>query len=252
MFTRNVVLLGASSDIGTAILQRASQDGAAQILAVSRRPIGEQYTKYCSAGCLSGIDLLDESCLDKLADAVESKFTEPFAVIHCVGDFWVHRPLVETSLFAIRKMLSSHVLTLFGAACRLTPIMIKNGGGRIVAFSCNSVGYNYPDMSPFTASKAAVESFIKCYANEHSEFGISACALALPTIRTSTVLREKPTGDHTNYITPEHLAEIIIGQILTQSNEVNGNVVKLFRHSKSFYHSSYYDRNPRRQISERD
>jgi NAD(P)-dependent dehydrogenase (short-subunit alcohol dehydrogenase family) len=100
---------------------------------------------------------------------------------------------------------------------------------------------------PFTASKAAVESFVKSFANEHAEFGISACALALPTIRTAKVLKEKLTGDHKNYITPEELADYILDHVLIQPHEVNGNVFKVFKHSRTFYHKSYYQRNPRRK-----
>ncbi len=246
----NIVLLGASSEIGSAILQRAARCADAQILAVSRRRSPEPASTAPNVERLTEIDLTQESCLDELSRVVSRKFTGPFSVIHCVGDFWIHRPLIETPFEDFQRMLTSHILTLFGVARWLTPLMIANQGGRLVAFSCNSVGYSYPDMSPFTASKAAVESFVRCYANEHAEFGISACALALPTIRTVTVLKEKPMGDHANYITPEHLADVIVGQILTQSDAVNGNIIKLFKHSKSFYHSSYYDRNPRRQVPE--
>jgi NAD(P)-dependent dehydrogenase (short-subunit alcohol dehydrogenase family) len=198
---------------------------------------------------LSGIDLTVEASLEGLAKAVSEEFSEPFSVIHCVGNFWVHRPLVETSFSEIVAMVNSHVVTLFGAARYLTPLMIKSGGGRIVAFSCNSVVYSYPDMSPFTASKAALESFIRCHANEYAEFGITSCALALPTIRTAAVLDEKPTGDHKNYITPDELANTIVSDVLAQSHIISGNVIKLFKHSPTFYNSSYYQRNPRRPTS---
>lgn len=242
-----VILLGASSDIGKRLLQRLSTKPGTKVLAVSRKAVPDDVRLTTNVEWLDGIDLTTKQCLEILADKVAQKFTEPFSVIHSVGDFWVHRPLIETDFSDIMCMLHSQVVTLFGAARYLTPIMVRNGGGRIVAFSCNSVLYSYPDMSPFTASKAAVESFIKCYAHEHSEFGISACALALPTICTETVLKQKPNGDHDNYITPERLADIIVEQILPQGNEITGNVVKLFKYSHTFYHSSYYDRNPKIQ-----
>jgi NAD(P)-dependent dehydrogenase (short-subunit alcohol dehydrogenase family) len=243
-FANNVVLLGASSDIGAALLRRASQSAAARVIAVTRRPAAAPAQASSNVEYLGGIDLTDEACLDRMADFVRTKFSQPFSVIHCVGDFWVHRPLCATPFLEIQRMITSHVITLFGAAHRLTPLMKANGGGRLVAFSCNSVGYSYPDMSPFTASKAAVESFIKCYANENSEFGISASALALPTILTEKVLKEKTIGDPAKYLTPDDLAEIVVGQILTQSPAISGNIVKVFKFNRAFYHSSYYDRNP--------
>jgi len=92
-----------------------------------------------------------------------------------------------------------------------------------------------------------VETLIKCVAHEYAEHGISATALALPTIRTAKVLVEKPQGDHENYISVEDLARIVF-DVLKLPPTVNGNVVKVYKHSKTFYHSSYFDRNPRRLV----
>lgn len=244
----NIVLLGAGSDIGGEIVRKAATNKGTVLLAVSRTPQAVQ-NFGAQVESMSGIDLLDEDALTRLATAVENKFPGPFSIIHSVGNFWIHKPLAETPLSEIRAMIESQLLTLFGVARVLAPLMQKRKGGCLVAFSCNSVGYSYPDMSPFTASKAAIESFIKCFANEHAEFGISAHALALPTIRTPKVLVEKPTGDHANYIAPSDLAEFILEQILTMPPEVNGNVIKVFKHSPTFYHSSYYDRNPRQKCT---
>jgi len=242
-----ILILGASSDIGQAIMQGLAKLQGVSVLAVARRenfavPSVENFAT------LGGIDLTETPSLTRLSESAKDFFEDrPFSMIHCVGDFWIHKPLVATPISEISRMLNSHVFTLMAAAHALTPIMIENGGGRLIAFSCNSVGYNYPDMSPFTASKAAVESFVKCFSNEYAEFGISATALALSTIRTPKVEIEKATGDLGNYVTPVELADYIIGTLLTQPKEVTGNVVKLFRYSRTFYHSSYYDRNPRRQ-----
>lgn len=244
----NIVVLGASSDIGSEIVRKAATQEANTVLAVSRSQLAEDaFDPRVKA--ISGIDLLNEADVARLAIEIDTRFTRPFSVIHSIGNFWTHKPLVETSFAEVRGMIESQLLTLFAVASALTPLMIARKGGRLVAFSCNSVGYSYPDMSPFTASKAGIESFIRCYANEHAEFGISASALALPTIRTRKVLIEKPTGDHANYIPPDELAEFILEHVLAVPSEVNGNVIKVFKHSPTFYHSSYYDRNPRQKAT---
>ena|SRR5664280_2509088 len=243
--SRNLVILGANSDIGKKLVAQASTARGNRVLAVSRSAARRNLPKGVVA--MGGVDLTNADDLRRLAQKTASLFQEPFAIVHCVGNFWIHKPFTQTPYAEIRQMVESQFLTLCGVARFLTPVLKNNGGGRIIAFSCNSVGYNYPDMSPFTASKAAIESFVKCYANEHAEFGISACALALPTIRTAKVLKEKPRGDHKNYIKPEDLADYILNHILTQPHEVNGNVVKLFKYSRTFYHKSYYQRNPRQK-----
>jgi NAD(P)-dependent dehydrogenase (short-subunit alcohol dehydrogenase family) len=244
---RNLVILGASSDIGRALAWEALRREDSRTLLASRslckdfQPRREGDFQY-----LHGLDLTVEADLLRLRAAVQDFFDEPFSVIHSVGDFWTHKPLVETAFSEIRRMCESHYLTLAGVAYSLIPVMIKNGGGHLVAFSCNSVSYSYPDMAPFTSAKAAVESFVKCMANEYSEQGIAMTALALPTIKTDKVVIEKPHGDHANYLTSDDLAKAIINNILPLPVTINGNIVKLFKYSPSFYSSSYFERNPRR------
>ncbi len=241
--SNNIVLLGANSDIGRVFLQRALARPRVHLVAVSRsrqRNLGKSRRILP----IDGIDLTKEADLERVADAVGTRFREPFSVIHSVGDFWEHKPLVKTPFPEIEAMLRSQTLTLFGVARFLTPVLIRNGGGRLVAFSCNSVGYCYPDMAPFTASKAAVEVFLRCYAHEHSTYGIAASSIALPTIRTRTVKTAKPTGDHKNYITPEALADYVIDHVLSAPLEETGNTYRVFKHSHTFYNRSYYDRNP--------
>ena len=247
--SRNIVILGASSEIGRALALEAMKKIDYKLLLVSRSqtfdwPFSHDSDRWLY---LHGIDLTVETDLLRLRVAAEDFFREPFSIVHSVGDFWTHKPLTETTFHELRKMYESHYLTLCGAAHSLIPVLIKRGGGQIIAFSCNSVSYSYPDMSPFTSAKAAVESFVKCLAHEYAEYGIAVTALALPTIRTKRVIAEKPKGDHLNYISPEHLAGILLENILLLPPTVNGNILKVFKHSRTFYHSGYFDRNPRKE-----
>lgn len=245
--TKNIVVLGANSDIGSVLVRRAAADPACKILAVWHKAKRER-KRMANVQELPKIDLTRQASLERLADTVTERFQGPFSVVHSVGHFWRHKPLVETAFDEISEMLDSQILTLIGAARFLSPVMKEKGGGRFVAFSCNSVLYNYPDMAPFTASKAAIETFTRCFANEHSQFGISAMALALATIETLTVKQAKPSGDHENFMTPEFIADCILNNVLSLPHEATGNVIKLFKYSPSFYHQSYYDRNPREQL----
>jgi short-subunit dehydrogenase len=242
---RNFLITGASSDIGGTLARYLESLDGVRLLVTTRSK--DFKSQASSTRHLSGIDLTREDDLSRIKEAADAFFVDQFTLVHCVGDFWRHKPLVHTEFREIAGMINSHYLTLCGATHALLPVMMARGGGRLVAFSCNSVAYSYPDMAPFTAAKAAVEAFVKCVANEYAQFGIVATALALPTIRTEKVVHEKPTGDHPNYVSPEELAELISRALTSLSGIVNGNVIRLFRHSDTFYGKSYFDRNPRVQ-----
>lgn len=241
---RTFVITGAGSDIGAALARYLGAFEDIDLVLVTRNtPPPSLASRHI---VLRKIDLLDTASLETVARAVADHTSGPFTVVHCVGDFWIHKPLVHTAESEIVRMISSHYVTLALTVQALLPLLMKHHG-RIVAFSCNSVLYNYPDMAPFTSAKAAVEAFIKCIANEYSEFGIVANTLALPTIRTQKVEELKANGDRQNYVTPAELSALIADTIAAAPSSLNGNTLKVFKHSPSFFHDSYFDRNPRKR-----
>jgi len=242
---KNILITGVSSDLGRNLFNHIRNNKAYNILTTSRSTTEIEKCKGANRIHLSGIDLTCEKDLKTLSHSVKNFFNDYFSIVHFAGDFWRHKPLINTSFDEIKQMINSHYLSMCGVAHTLTPIMIQKGGGRIVAFSCNSVGYNYPDLSPFTSAKAAIESFLKCYSNEYSPYNISSTILALPTIKTNKVLIEKTEGDIENYIEPDELSEIVLNEILPQNRFVTGNIIRIIKHSNSFYNNGYFERNRR-------
>lgn len=244
--SRRVLITGATSDLAKALIELTADRAEWELLLVSRSSGGLPVTdSRARIERIDGVDLADPRQQDVVRRAMEGFFSGPFSVVHYAGDFWHHKPLVETPPDEIQRMITSHYLTLCYVARAAAPVMKSHRAGRLVAFSCNSVGYSYPDMAPFTAAKAAVESFIRCFANEHAEYGLAATALALPTIRSAKVVASKSAGAHGDYITPKELAHVVADEILPAHPYVTGNVVRLVRYSDTFYNCGYFDRNPR-------
>src|SRR5207253_1110551 len=129
--------------------------------------------------------------------------------IHSVGNFWNHDPFLQVGPAQATQMFESHVNTLYNAFQSLIPVMQSKGGASCIAFSCNSVKYNYPWMASFTASKAAVESLMRSLANEFSVDGIRFNSLVLASVKTQKVHDSKPHGDFEHYIAPEELVPIV-------------------------------------------
>lgn len=234
----NYVILGANSEIGTALTEHLKKCGH-NVLLVSRSSKKEMFIE----DWLDNIDLTDEKDLKCLRKFVESKYNSPFTIIHSVGDFWTHKSIVNTTFSEAISQINNHYITLFGVMKSLIPVMKNVGGGKIIAFSCNSVKYNYPDMAAFTSAKAAVECLIKCVANEQSKHNITCNAFALPSIKTNSVIATKPEEYHENYATLTELTDCIEKTIENLSPLTNGNVISLFKYSDSFYNKGYYQRN---------
>lgn len=239
----NYLITGASSEIGRALINYLSQKENTKVLCFSRRkvsfdkPLIKKHLVYHH-----GLNFLVDKDNEFVAEQAAIFFDKPFNLIHCVGNFWYHDPFLDIDMQGAKEMMDSQYTTLYGIIHKLLPLMIRLNGGRILAFSCNSVRYHYPNMAPFTASKAAIESLLKCVAHEFSKYNIVANALALSSVQTKTVQDSKPFGDFEHYIPLDNLCKVIEATINIPSSIVNGNIINCFEHSNSFYEQGYFHR----------
>jgi 3-oxoacyl-[acyl-carrier protein] reductase len=240
-----ILLTGASSDIGKELVGYFVDRQDLKILATSNsQPCPPLLSNRNDTVALEGIDLTLESGLDQVASAATQFFQGPFGIVHSVGAFWEHKPIPDCDLNEARNLIGSHYLSLYGLLNRILPLMAQLGGGRILAFSCTSVGFHYPDMAAFTSAKAAVESLIRCTANEWSRHYISSNAIALSTIATPKVMTSKPLAKEENYVTPKEICQLVEDILFSSSPYLSGNVIRPLKYSETFYNRSYFERNP--------
>lgn len=244
-----VILLGSNSDIGSVLASRVMDAGHPTLLVSRSRRQRDASEVTGDSRVADGVDLLSAEGQARLLAAVDEFLggarpgEHDIAMVHCVGDFWRHRELHELAPTTVRETMLSHYSTLAESVVNLLPVLLRARAGRVVAFSCNSVTYAYPHLAPFTAAKAAIETFMRCLANEYSEQLLATSTIALPTVLTPKVREAKPGGDHANYVTPEDVADVVLREI-DSSPLVTGNVVRMIRYSETFYGRSYLERNP--------
>lgn len=233
------VIMGANSDVGKTLVSELSSNES--VLAVSRSVIEKNNSDKLTY--LTGIDLLREKDLEIFVNQLNDKITSDTTIIHSVGDFWYHKPVDATTIVEAENMILSHYVTFYNVISKTLPLFKKIGGGKYIGFSCTSVYQNYPEMAAFTSAKSAIESLIKCTANENSQYGIIANGIALSTIGTDKVKKSKPEEYHPGYVTVDELISVIT-KVINLPNIVNGNIIKLLKYSPSYYNEAFFRRNP--------
>ncbi len=239
----NYIITGATSSTGQVLAQLVTNDKNSKLVLISRslnetlKSLENSNVKY-----FSGVDLFKFHDYNEIIRFIDSTFNEPFSLIHTAGDFWEHLPFLEVELDTAINMMNSHYGTLYAVCHALLPIMIKKGGGKIITYSCNATNYNFPNMLPFTAAKAAVEATIKCIAHEYSQHNIVANAIAISSLKTEANKRSKPYGDYEHYLSLEELGYTTLDLLNQRGKLMNGSVINCFEHSDSYYNQGYFQR----------
>lgn len=239
---QDILITGISSDIGRTVVAALARDAGVHILGTMRRtrPGRLRFAKCVTV--LDQCDLTQAACCERLACAAEKRFRGPFGFVHCVGDFWDHVPFLEYDTESAEKMFSSHVITFYNALRAIVPLMVRNGGGSTISFSCNSTRYSYPWMTAFTASKSATDSMVRSLANEHAGQGLRFNSLVLSSVQTEKVRKSKPHGDFAHFIRATDLVPVIRFLMSEEGRLVNGNNINMFEYSAEFYSSGYFER----------
>jgi NAD(P)-dependent dehydrogenase (short-subunit alcohol dehydrogenase family) len=240
--SKQIIITGISSELGRVLAGELGKDRGVQIIGTMRR-VKKTTDKFSPrVVVIDDCDLTKPSCCKRLAEEAMDRFKGPFGFIHSVGDFWNHDPFLDFGPEKAKRMFASHVTTFYNALQSLIPVMQTYKGGSCIAFSCNSVRYNYPWMASFTASKSAVNSLVRSLSNEFSGDGIRFNSLVLASLKTQKVRNSKPHGDFVHFIPPKDLVPVIEFLLSKDSYLVNGNSINLFRYSEQFYHAGYFQR----------
>ena len=240
MKSNSYVITGASSYLGKALVDFYCKTGNKVIL--TSRSFCNDLDKFQDENTLylPSLNLVDGNDLKFLCKEVSKFFPkDKFHVINCVGFFPGYKLIEEMTIEEAIKVLESNVLTVFGVANQLIPLMRERGGGHFIGFSMHTSYQHYPYMALFSAAKNALESLIKCISNENLKYKIYANVISLATLLTETEKRIKPYGDYDNWLKTEEVCEIVYNLINDSNGLVNGSIIHAYKYSKTFFEESY-------------
>lgn len=236
------VITGASSYLGREMARYFQKKGG-KIVLTSRSVSHElENLQGDSVRYLPGLDLTNDSDLNQLQLETGKFLVDRFHVLNCIGYFPGYKSIEDTSDQEARDTLMSNVLTVFGTANRLLPLMVERGGGFFVGYSMHTAYQHYPYMGIFTAAKQALEGLIKGISNEYLEKGIHANVVSMATLLTETECRMKPHGDYDNWLEPINVCEITDNLIEHSNGLVNGTVIHTYKYSDTYFGQSYIER----------
>lgn len=162
------LVTGGSRGIGAAITQRLAADGAQVLFSYvsSEDAAQELLKKLVSSGCDARsfkADVRSESEARDLVAAVKESFAKVDILINNAGVYDA-RPLTDLDLDHFDRVFAVNVKGV--VATTVAALKLMPDGGRIINISSGAAKFAMPGASIYSASKAALDTFSRIWAQE--------------------------------------------------------------------------------------
>jgi NAD(P)-dependent dehydrogenase (short-subunit alcohol dehydrogenase family) len=207
----HVVVTGGTGALGIAVVRALVDAGAhCHVPAIESAVPAERFPKE-RVSVTTNVDLSSEASVS----AFYADLPPLHAVVNIAGGFaWA--PIADSSAKVLQQQLSMNLVSC-ALSCREAVANFRKAGhaGHIINISARPAlnprqGAN---MTAYTASKAAVAAFTVALAEELKAEDISVIALCPSTIDTPTNRADMPKADHTSWVLPTSIAELIVAQL---------------------------------------
>lgn len=170
--SRTVVITGASSGFGAAIVDAFAADGwnvAATMRNLAKAP---EHFATNERVLVQHLDVTDPDSIQRAVEEATSKFGPVDAIVNAAG-YTQLGTLEELSVDAVRDLFETNFFGLLAATKAVLPQMRERGSGHIINFSSLAGLTGLPGVSFYSASKWAVEGFSEGLSRDLEHLGVA-------------------------------------------------------------------------------
>lgn len=189
------LITGASRGIGAAAARRFAAAGfdlllvarsvdQLDALAAELRSVGRQVLT-------AAVDLSDPGAVAPAIQELCGRGLIPTVVVNNAGAAWTG-PLATMPLEQWQWLLQLNLTSVFQVCQAVLPLLRHSdssaadsrSGGLIINVSSHAARHAFPDWGAYCASKAALQAFSRCLAEEERAHGVRVCTLTLGSVNT--------------------------------------------------------------------
>ena len=183
------VITGAGRGIGRAIALAYAREGAQLALAARSESELEQTVASVSELGAEAIavptDITSQGHTERLAQAVVERFGRIDVLVNNAGISGPIGPLQDNDIAEWVDTINVNLTGTFLVCRAVIPVMLEQGGGRIINLSGAGVANAWSNMSAYCSSKVAVVRLTEVLAQELEGKGIFVNALGPGSVHTS-------------------------------------------------------------------
>lgn len=222
---------GASRGIGAATAKALAKQGAHVILAA--RTIGglerthDEIVDADGKATILPLDLKKGEEIDKVGPTIHQRFGKLDIFVGNAGVLGGLRPITHYNPKTWEETFKVNVHANFRLLRTLDPLLRQSQAGRVVMISSGMAEGTEPYWGLYSATKAALNSFVQTYANEIMASDVKVNLIHPGVIKTNMLNEAFPGGYEGDSHTPEEAAEEIV-KLCLPDTEQHGQFLKAF------------------------
>lgn len=210
---RIALVTGASRGIGYATALALAKEGA-HVIAVARTTGGlEELDDAIQAGggstTLVPLDLTDMAGIDRLGAAINERWGKLDILVANAGMLGVVSPVAHVEAKVFEKVMTVNVTATWRLMRSLEPLLVKSDAGRALVLSSGVAHSARAFWGPYAASKAAVETLARVWADEMSKTRLKIVSVAPGATRTAMRAQAMPGEDPATLPSPADVAAVL-------------------------------------------
>jgi NAD(P)-dependent dehydrogenase (short-subunit alcohol dehydrogenase family) len=123
------------------------------------------------------------------------------------------------------RMYQVNLRTAVSASTAALPHLLNARGGRIVNVGAAAATSAAAGMGPYTAAKAGVARLTEAMSEEYKDKGINVNAVLPSIIDTPANRKDMPDADHTRWVSPQDLAQVVLFLLSAESAAITGALI---------------------------
>ena len=235
----NYLIVGASSGIGEACVKRLDQKESTLFIVARREEKLNEIKRECKGNVIViPYDLKDIFHVNTIFKSINENKKKLDAMIYCAGmdGTW---PVKTNNANMMQEMMNVNCFSFVEMAKNFYSVRNSNNGASIVAISSISSRLNDVGMSSYSASKAAMNSYVKTMAKEFLRRKIRVNAILPAGVATAmseskevllngiSDLHCDNSIDGLGMIEPQNIAECVKFLISEQGKHITGELLTI-------------------------
>ena len=235
-FSNQIVMVsGASGNLGQAVARAFYAAGASLVLLDRKSeqlsglfPELAGSTKHLLLG---SVDATDAGSVGGAVQAAQDRFGRIDVLANTVGGYRAGTPVHETALETWDFMLNLNARTAFVLSRAVVPLMLAQGSGKIVHVAARAALKGGANASAYSVSKSGVVRLVESMAAELRQEGLHVNCVLPGTIDTPQNRQAMPKADHSRWVPPEAIADVMLFLASDAARAVNGAAVPVYGRS---------------------